>query len=197
MDGSVCWSAGVGARSGQNGSHSHVIGKGDLAILIADDGKGQGTSRDLRNVVDPAIMRLDGVGRESNQLDMALSEFGFVLGQRSQLGGADRGVILGVGEENHPIVARPLVKVDRADSGFRLKVGGNGPQTETSRSCRGKLRNSGIRSRGSQKANQCTTLGQDTKRVVLERIRRGMNQQEKTNSRIEVSQDLRGGPRLS
>lgn len=34
----------------------HVIGKGDLAILITDDGKAQGTSRDLSNVVDPAIV---------------------------------------------------------------------------------------------------------------------------------------------
>lgn len=56
---------------------------------------------------------------------MALGELGFVLGQRSQLGCANRGVILRVGEEDHPIVARPLVEVDGAYSGFRLKVGGN------------------------------------------------------------------------
>lgn len=79
-------------------------------------------------------MRLDGVGRETDQLDVALGELGLVLGQRGQLGGANRGVILRVGEENHPVIARPLVKIDGADGGFGLEVGGNRPQTETRRS---------------------------------------------------------------
>lgn len=78
-------------------------------------------------------MGLDGVGRETDELDVALGELGLVFGQRGQLGGADWGVILRVGEENHPVVARPLVKVDGADGGFGLEVGGNRAQPETRR----------------------------------------------------------------
>jgi hypothetical protein len=79
-------------------------------------------------------VRLDGIGRKTDQLDVAPGELGLVLGQRGQLGGADRGVILRVGKEDHPVVAYPLVKINGADGSFSLEVGGNRAETETRRS---------------------------------------------------------------
>ena len=78
-------------------------------------------------------MAADGVGRQTKELDAALGELGLEAGELAELGGADRGVVLGVGEEDEPLVADELVEVDRAASGLSLEVGGNGAQTKTLR----------------------------------------------------------------
>ena len=41
-------------------------------------------------------MAFDGVGRQANQLDSTLGEFGLEFRECAQLGGADGGVILGM-----------------------------------------------------------------------------------------------------
>jgi hypothetical protein len=53
---------------------SHVIGICDLSVLVADDREGQLAASDLIDIFDPSSMGLDGVGRETNQLDPALGE---------------------------------------------------------------------------------------------------------------------------
>lgn len=68
-------------------------------------------------------MRLDGVGRQADQLDTALGKLGLELGEGAQLGGADRGVILRVGEEDDPPVADELMEVNGALGGIGLEVG--------------------------------------------------------------------------
>lgn len=72
----------------------HVVGKSDLALLVADDGELEGRAADLVNVLDPAAVALNGVGRETNELDTALGELGLELGECTELGGADGGVVL-------------------------------------------------------------------------------------------------------
>jgi len=72
---------------------NHVVGVGDLALLIADDGEGQAAPRDLVDVLDPAHVRVDGVGRETDHLDIALGELRLELGEGAELGGADGSVV--------------------------------------------------------------------------------------------------------
>lgn len=108
----------------------HVVGEGDLALLVANDGKVDVAAGDLGNVLDPAVVGLDGVGREANQLDAALGELGLELGKGAELGGADGGVVLGVGEEDDPAVADELVEVNLALGGLGLEVGGLGAEAD-------------------------------------------------------------------
>ena len=74
----------------------------------------------------------DGVGGKTNQLDAALLKVGLELGKSAELGGAHGSVVLGVREEDDPVVADELVEVDVALGGLGLEVGGDGTQTERS-----------------------------------------------------------------
>lgn len=78
-------------------------------------------------------MRFDGVGRQTDQLDTALGEFGLELGESSELSGADWSVILGVREEDDPAVADELMEVDGAFGSVSLEVGRDGTQSEAVR----------------------------------------------------------------
>ena len=75
-------------------------------------------------------MATQGVGRQADQLGTALGELGLELGKGAEFGGADRGVILGVGEEDDPFVTDKVVEVDGAIGGLGLEVGGNGAQAK-------------------------------------------------------------------
>ena len=108
----------------------HIVGKSNLAGLISNDWEGELAARDLIDILDPSSVRLNGVGRETNQLDSALCEFGLEFGKGAELGGADGGVIFGVGEEDNPLVADELVEVDGTSGGLGLEVGGDGTQSE-------------------------------------------------------------------
>lgn len=111
-------------------AHLHVVQVGDLPLLVADDWEGQLAAGDLVNVLDPAAVALNGVGREADQLHAALRELGLEFGEGTQLSGAHRGVVLWVGEEDNPLVANELVEVNGAIGGFGLEVGGNAAEAE-------------------------------------------------------------------
>lgn len=108
----------------------HIIQVRHLALLVADDGKGEVRAGDLVDVVDPAGVRVDGIGAEADELDVALGELGLELGEGAELGGADGGVVFGVGEENDPGAADEGVEVDGAGGGVGLEVGGGGAEAE-------------------------------------------------------------------
>lgn len=110
---------------------NHVVGKRNLALLVTNDGELQLRAGDLINVLDPALMAVDGVGRETNQLCAALGKLRLELSEGTELGGADGGVVLGVGEEDDPVVADELVEVNGALGGLGLEVGGGAAQTES------------------------------------------------------------------
>lgn len=113
-------------------SDLHVVEERNLSLLVANDGESDVAASNLRNVLDPALVGLDGVGGETNGLDASLLELGAELGHGTELGGADGSVILRVREENDPVVANELVEVDGALGGLGLEVGGNGAQTKGS-----------------------------------------------------------------
>lgn len=108
----------------------HVVLVGDLALGVGDDGELQLGAGDLIDVLDPAVVGLDTVGAETDQLDATSSELGLELGEGAQLGGTDGGEVIGVGEEDGPLVADEVVEVDGAGGGVSIEVGGNGAQTE-------------------------------------------------------------------
>lgn len=109
---------------------SHVVEVGDLSLLVGNDGEVEGVAADLLDVGSPALMRVDGVGAQAQQLDAALLELGLETGHLAQLSGADRGVVLGVGEEDDPVVTDILVQIDWSLGRIGLEVGGDGAQTE-------------------------------------------------------------------
>jgi hypothetical protein len=74
-----------------------------------------------------------GVGREPNKLDTPLGKFGLETSHLTELGGADRGVVLGVGEQDDPVVADELMEVDVTLGCVGLEVRGNGAQAEAAK----------------------------------------------------------------
>lgn len=108
----------------------HVVQVGDLALRVGDDGELEVGAGDLVDVLDPAVVGLDLVGAQANELDTASSELGLELGEGAQLGGADGGEVIGVGEEDGPLVTDEVVEVDGTVGGLGVEVGGSRAQTE-------------------------------------------------------------------
>src|SRR3546814_14693784 len=78
---------------------------------------------DLLDVLAPALVVLDAVDRQADDLDVALVPLRLQGGYAPELGGADRRVVLGVREEDGPAVALPLVEVDGALGAVSGEVG--------------------------------------------------------------------------
>ncbi len=93
-----------------------------------------GTSN-LIDILDPGIVLVNGIGRETNQLDVALGELWLKLCECAELGGADWGEVVWVGEEDDPGVANKLVEVDWALGGLGLETWGDGAEAEAARRC--------------------------------------------------------------
>ena len=75
-------------------------------------------------------MALNCVCAQADELGVPLGELGLELGESTELGGADGGVVLGVGEEDDPVVANELVEVDGTTGGLSLEVGGGAAEAE-------------------------------------------------------------------
>ena len=110
--------------------HLHVVRIGNLAVLITNDWESQFTARDLIDVLDPTSVRLNGVGRETDQLDATLGELRLELCESTQLSCADGSIILGVREQDNPLIANEFMEVDGTVGGLRLEVWCNGSQAE-------------------------------------------------------------------
>ena len=108
----------------------HIIQIRHLPLLVPDDGETETGAGDFVNVFDPAGVRVDGVGAQADQLDVALGEFGLEFREGAQLGRADRGVVFGVREENDPGIADEFVEVNGAVGGVGLEVGRSGAEAE-------------------------------------------------------------------
>jgi hypothetical protein len=78
-----------------------------------------------RDVGRPFGVILNRVDRKADHLDAALVEFRLEPGDRAQFGGADRREILGVREENGPVVADPLMKLNDPLCGLGREIGSN------------------------------------------------------------------------
>src|SRR5262249_26304887 len=75
------------------------------------------------DVLRPALMLVDGIDRQSDDLDTALVELGFDLGHIAQLGRADGRKVFRVREEHGPALANPLVKTNLSFRRFGFEIG--------------------------------------------------------------------------
>jgi len=119
--------------SKQGRRDSHVIEISDLALLVGNDGELDERTGDILDVLDPALVAVEGVGRKADQLDAALGELGGQAGHLAELGRADGSVVLGVREEDDPAVTNELVEVNRPLGGLGLEVWGDRAQAEAGR----------------------------------------------------------------
>ncbi len=109
-----------------------VVGVGVDHVVLAGDGAVIGDQREIErgalgflDVPGPAGVILELVDRKSQDLDAALFEFGLELGGVTELGRADRGVVLGVRKEHCPLAVDIIVEADFAFCGLGGKVGGD------------------------------------------------------------------------
>lgn len=109
----------------------HVILECDLSLLVTDDWEFQVGSADLVDILDPAAMALNGVGRQANKLNTSSCELWLEFGKGAQLGSADRSVILRVREQDYPLVTDELMEVDRSSGGLGLEVRSGRTETKT------------------------------------------------------------------
>src|ERR1700752_4735142 len=75
-------------------------------------------------------MVADGIDAEADDLRVALVELRLELGHVAQLGGADRGEILGMGEQDAPAVAEPLMEADLPLGGILFEIWGGIAKTK-------------------------------------------------------------------
>ena len=59
----------------------HVVEVGYLAGFVPDDREAEAGAGDLINVLDPAVMAVDGVGGKADELDTTLGELGLEFGK--------------------------------------------------------------------------------------------------------------------
>lgn len=72
----------------------HVVGVGNLALGVGDDGELEVGAVDLVDVLDPGLVGLGAVGAQADELDAALGELRLELGEGAELGGADGGEVI-------------------------------------------------------------------------------------------------------
>ena len=67
-----------------------VVQLRDLAVGVGDQRVVEGGALGLLDVGQPAVVRLDRVDAHADELDVALVELALAVGERTELGGADR-----------------------------------------------------------------------------------------------------------
>jgi hypothetical protein len=104
------------------GSRQHAVELGDLELGVADQRVVGREALRLLDVAHPAGVALHRIDREADDLDATPVELRLDLGQVPQFGGADRGEVLGMREQDGPFVADPFMEADAALGGVGLEV---------------------------------------------------------------------------
>ena len=115
----------------------HPVEIAHLLVFVGQDRIVNGGLLHLVDVADPALVALGGIDAQGDRLDVALVPLGAQPGHLAQLGGADGGVVRGVGEQHNPAVTSEVVEVDRTQLGVLGEIG-NGV-AELQRHGRGRL----------------------------------------------------------
>ena len=103
----------------------HVVELGDFEIGIANHGVVDFVALGFFDVGGPLGMAGHRIHANAEDFGVALGELGLQSGHVTEFGGADRSEVFGMGEQDRPAVADPVVKVDGALGGFGGEVGGN------------------------------------------------------------------------
>lgn len=115
--------------------------------MVGNDGEREVGVVDLVDILDPGVVRVDVVSTQSNEFDAEGSKLRLELGEGTELGGADGGEVIlqsldvslnmaidqrtyRVREEDNPVVANELVKVNGTLGGLGLEVRGSRTQAE-------------------------------------------------------------------
>ncbi|MPL60765.1 hypothetical protein SDC9_06327 [bioreactor metagenome] len=115
-----------GASVGQIGlGRQHVIELRHGQRGVVDDREGRRRAGIGGDVGLPLLVFLDGVDRDAHHLGVALRPFIGELRDGAELGGADRGEILRMREQDGVAVADPVVEADLALGGVGGEVGGD------------------------------------------------------------------------
>ena len=114
----------------------HTVEIANCALGISNHGEVYRTALSFADILLPLYVRLDRIDRETDDLDIAFLEFRLDLGDVAELSGANRGEVLRVREEHTPAVSKPLVEVNRAQSGLGGEIGSNVSQSDVSLRCR-------------------------------------------------------------
>ncbi|MCY1415612.1 hypothetical protein D9M71_311030 [compost metagenome] len=101
----------------------HVVELGHHQVVVADHRVVDRVALGFLDVTNPFAVVADRVDGQADHLGIALVELGLELGHVTQLSGADRSEVLRVGEQDGPLIADPLVEVDRAFGGFGGEIG--------------------------------------------------------------------------
>jgi hypothetical protein len=64
----------------------HVVQVGYFAGLVGNDGEGETGLGDFVDILDPFLVRVESVGTQADELDIALGELGLEFGESSELG---------------------------------------------------------------------------------------------------------------
>ena len=91
--------------------------------MVADDRVVGRLALGLLDVLGPALVLVDRVDREADDLDVALVELRLDAGHVAELCGADRGEVTRVREQHGPGVADPFVEPHRAVRGLGREIG--------------------------------------------------------------------------
>ena len=113
------------ASDGEHGERlgvDHAVEIANCALGISNHREVHGTALSFTDILLPFDVRLDGIDRETDDLNIALLEFWLDLGDVAELSGANRGEVLRVRKEHTPAVSKPLVEVNRAQSGLGGKI---------------------------------------------------------------------------
>lgn len=110
------------ASSRDVGLVNHAILEGNCVVLISNDGVPNLGLIDLFDVLDPSTVALRRVNREGCDDDATALPLALETSNNTKLGGANRGEVTRVGEEDCPLALNILVPLDFALGRVCLKV---------------------------------------------------------------------------
>jgi len=112
----------------------HVVQRGDLSIRIGYnrelDISGAVLGAVLVDIHNPFVVILEIIGRNTDDLDIALCKVVCATSDLAELGGADRGEVSGMREEDGPRTTDPFVELDQTSCSLSLEIGGDATETE-------------------------------------------------------------------
>ena len=110
----------------------HAVQLCNITLRVSDDWIGEPSGEVVvgNDVLDPPVVGLHLITRQGDKLDTPLSKLVAECLHPAKLGGADRGVVSRMREEDGPAVLDPAVEVYVALSGVSTEVRDNISQLE-------------------------------------------------------------------
>ncbi|MCY1367991.1 hypothetical protein D9M69_549490 [compost metagenome] len=108
-----------------------VVEVRDFAVGVIQDRKVDHGVLGFVDVLDPPVVRIHRVHRQSDGLDAARCELILELGGEAQFSRAHRREVRWMGKQHAPTIAQPLMETDGAGAGVLFEIGGDIAKSET------------------------------------------------------------------